>query len=423
MTDTPHTPSDEQPCAHESWDVTGEHKTPAGWAKTRKCNECPTPLASIVEAEPHWGIQPADAVEPEPFARVMLRLADADDEITVEAESHGMNPAATAYGLRNVANEFDNRARAQGIEPIGTSAEEQPAPRPLCNAMHAAGRMAAEGFARGIAEAEARTAERQAAAPSDAFTEAAVSRSALLAGITAIEALPQDYECDPGRGDAVKVLRRLADHYTTNEQPAGLTWEARTEHAVRLYATTAIERDDARAEAAKLREQLLGGAELEQSTESAEDTARRFARRLAAVEQLCNGRPGYHTITVKALLTAMSVADDDQAEEQTSPLTAAEVEQGQADADHLATEHPDTVESLLAEIADDIPHRRAPQIAADYLARYTRLLAAEAHAHTSQRNNEMRTEGYRGRVAWTSGMREVARLLDARADTVAEAGR
>ncbi|MER7726415.1 hypothetical protein [Streptomyces sp. NPDC096323] len=147
----------------------------------------------------------------------------------------------------------------------------------------------------------------------DVFTEAAVSRNALLAGITAIENLPQDFECDPGRGDAVKVLHRLADHYTTNEQPAGLTWEARTAHAVRLYATTAIERDDARTEAAKLREQLHGGAELEQptdGTERAEDTARRFARRLAAVEQLCNGRPGYHQFTVKALLTAMSDADD-----------------------------------------------------------------------------------------------------------------
>lgn len=42
-------------------------------------------------------------------------------------------------------------------------------------------------------------------------------------------------------------------------------------------------------------------------------TARRFARRLAAVERLCSGRPGYHTITVKALLTAMSDADHEPA--------------------------------------------------------------------------------------------------------------
>lgn len=44
-------------------------------------------------------------------------------------------------------------------------------------------------------------------------------------------------------------------------------------------------------------------------TERPEDTVRRFARRLVAVEQLCSGRPGYHTVTVKELLTAMG--DDD----------------------------------------------------------------------------------------------------------------
>ncbi|MEW2127079.1 hypothetical protein AB0891_25505 [Streptomyces sp. NPDC007259] len=47
--------------------------------------------------------------------------------------------------------------------------------------------------------------------------------------------------------------------------------------------------------------------------ERPDDAARRFARRLHAVEQLCSGRPGYHTITVKALLTAMSDADDEPA--------------------------------------------------------------------------------------------------------------
>ncbi|MFI6860163.1 hypothetical protein ACIBKZ_09655 [Streptomyces sp. NPDC050421] len=163
MTDTPHTPSDEQPCAHESWNVTGEHKTPAGWVKTRKCNECPTSLVPIVEAEPHWDFRPADPAEEQP---------------------------------------------AQG----------------------------------------------------DVFTEAAVARGALLAGAVVIENLPQDYECDPGRGDAVKVLRRLADQQATAEQPTGPTWEARAAHAVRLYATTAIEREDALADAARLRARV---AELE----------------------------------------------------------------------------------------------------------------------------------------------------------------
>ena len=35
-----------------------------------------------------------------------------------------------------------------------------------------------------------------------------------------INALPQDYECDPGRGDAAEYLRRRADeiHPATQEQ-------------------------------------------------------------------------------------------------------------------------------------------------------------------------------------------------------------
>lgn len=49
------------------------------------------------------------------------------------------------------------------------------------------------------------------------------------------------------------------------------------------------------------------------ATDTAEDTARRFARRLYAVETLCAGRPGYHTVTVKQVLTAMSDADEPQA--------------------------------------------------------------------------------------------------------------
>jgi hypothetical protein len=58
--------------------------------------------------------------------------------------------------------------------------------------------------------------------------------------------------------------------------------------------------------------QVLGTTDQQQTTADAEDTARRFARRLHAVEQLCAGRPGYHTITVKTLLTAMGEADEAQ---------------------------------------------------------------------------------------------------------------
>lgn len=200
-------------------------------------------------------------------------------------------------------------------------------------ALAATGHMAAAGFARGIAQAAIARPDVEEqpapAVPSDLFTEAAIRHSALTAGADAIKAMA---ERDPWKttADAVKLLRRMAAFHTTAEQPTGLTWEARTEHAVRLYATTAIELEDARRDAAKLRERL---AELEQDqadadtiapletavmehpeptdlTERPEDTARRFARRLNAVERLCSGRPGYHTITVKQLLTAMSDADD-----------------------------------------------------------------------------------------------------------------
>ncbi|WP_405391092.1 hypothetical protein OG596_26490 [Streptomyces sp. NBC_01102] len=46
-------------------------------------------------------------------------------------------------------------------------------------------------------------------------------------------------------------------------------------------------------------------------TETADDAAMRFARRLVAIERLCSGRPGYHTVTVKQVLTAMSDANDE----------------------------------------------------------------------------------------------------------------
>jgi len=54
-------------------------------------------------------------------------------------------------------------------------------------------------------------------------------------------------------------------------------------------------------------------------TETADDAAMRYARRLLAIERLCSGHPGYHTVTVKQVLTAMSDAD-----EQPTPAPAEE---------------------------------------------------------------------------------------------------
>ncbi|MCG7524921.1 hypothetical protein MHW47_10795 [Streptomyces sp. OfavH-34-F] len=102
----------------------------------------------------------------------------------------------------------------------------------------------------------------------DHFTDAAVRRTTYLDAAReaddAAKLFPDNLECAPAIGALQGLadrLRRLAGHYTTAEQPSGLTWEARADHAVRLYATTAIERDDARTEAARLRERV---AELEQ---------------------------------------------------------------------------------------------------------------------------------------------------------------
>lgn len=47
--------------------------------------------------------------------------------------------------------------------------------------------------------------------------------------------------------------------------------------------------------------------------EAPADTIRRYARRLAAIERLCSGHPGYHTITVKAVLGALGEDVDDEA--------------------------------------------------------------------------------------------------------------
>ncbi|MEV7952947.1 hypothetical protein [Streptomyces sp. NPDC088141] len=70
------------------------------------------------------------------------------------------------------------------------------------------------------------------------------------------------------------------------EQAGGLTWKARADHAAGLYARTVIERDDALTEVEQLR------------------------ARLGAIEQICSGRPGFHTIAVMRLLTAMGGVND-----------------------------------------------------------------------------------------------------------------
>lgn len=254
----------------------------------------------------------------------------------------------------------EERSAAAGTRPVplldGITAEEAAA-NVAANApaLTATGRPAAE--------------EQPAPAmPGDLFTAGAIRHAAFTAAAAeatdAVRLFPDTMAFASTIG-ALEGLadrfRRMAAFHATVEQPTGLTWEARAEHATRLYATTAIELEDARRDVAKLRAERDDAergaeryavcinaarnlhtkhdsphckhdgerwpcptvlaldddqAEPVDATERPEDTARRFAHRLAAVERLCSGRPGYHTITVKQLLTAMSNADDDQADEQ-----------------------------------------------------------------------------------------------------------
>ncbi|MFE5912060.1 hypothetical protein ACFQ6B_23665 [Streptomyces wedmorensis] len=153
-------------------------------------------------------------------------------------------------------------------------------------------------------------AEEPAPAPvGDHFTEAAIRRSAYLdaANLCADDG-PEPCGCggcaDCALYQAAQQLRRRAEHYTTAEQPTGPTWEARADHAIRLYATTAIERDDARAEAARLRArvtELEADIEaLQRDKEAVAGVAERARVRLAELEgaaekvaQFCAARAEY----------------------------------------------------------------------------------------------------------------------------------
>ncbi|MEU7431056.1 hypothetical protein AB0B07_09390 [Streptomyces sioyaensis] len=52
--------------------------------------------------------------------------------------------------------------------------------------------------------------------------------AALREGADAINALPQDYECDPGRGDAADLLRRMADAAGKDTRKGESTRDAET---------------------------------------------------------------------------------------------------------------------------------------------------------------------------------------------------
>ncbi|WP_329219203.1 hypothetical protein [Streptomyces microflavus] len=300
-----------------------------------------------------------------------------DAELIEHARTAGWHePEKAPEFVAAFRTHVEKQSAASGTRPVpplyGVTAEEAAA-----NLTVNVPVLAAVGIsgASTLADEEQPTASATAAdepAFFDWFTEAAVRRGALLGGADAIEALPQDHECDPGRGDAVKLLRRLALHTTVAEQPTGLTWQARAGHAVRLYATTAIELEDARRENARLR-----------------------AERDELVQQ--RDRIANDTMAV---------------------LTAAAEQR-----DNLDFNLGDTVAAVRDALLDPDEHTPETALAAArvLLAAHTRLLAAEARERLTERDAEMRADGYRGRVAWCSGMREVVKLLDARADALAPA--
>ncbi|WP_060904793.1 hypothetical protein [Streptomyces scabiei] len=57
------------PCAHTSWEVTSERRTPDGWVKSRKCSDCGDPLNQVTEPEPHWPENPSTLHIPAPAVR------------------------------------------------------------------------------------------------------------------------------------------------------------------------------------------------------------------------------------------------------------------------------------------------------------------------------------------------------------------
>ncbi|MEU5716588.1 hypothetical protein AB0G71_12485 [Streptomyces sp. NPDC020403] len=128
-----------------------------------------------------------------------------------------------------------------------------------------------------------------------------------------------DPGADPRYWSAISdVIRGLRQQAAEAQQPALATLDPTAAYRTALYdAIDAIERlPQDHSAATNLLHRLATGDEQPTPTETdltetADDAARRFARRLHAVERLCSGRPGYHTITVKALLTAMSDADEE----------------------------------------------------------------------------------------------------------------
>ncbi|MFD8611053.1 hypothetical protein [Streptomyces sp. NPDC059631] len=118
-----------------------------------------------------------DARDAHAFVIIRPALTDPDN-VMIEAGSRGMSRAAAAYALRQTADRFDEKARAEGDEPIPYPAVD-PAP---------------------------------AAAPSTAT-------AVLYEAMRRIANAEQDHELDPGRGDSRSIIRTLLAEVEA-QQPA-----------------------------------------------------------------------------------------------------------------------------------------------------------------------------------------------------------
>ncbi|MGW3711368.1 hypothetical protein ACWDN6_14620 [Streptomyces albogriseolus] len=252
-----------------------------------------------VEDYPADDEQPADRLAildgRDALAFVVIRPAGDDPErITVEASARGMSKAVAAYALRQTADQFDRAARAEGDEPITAeeAAEEQQQRARQAPALDRAQPPAPQLTGEQITE-------YAATIRAHAFESAATIAEQVAAEMREADGTwPEEWSSRDVRDAVESAAERIR---AAAEQPADVV----PAHVLAAFEQDATARQ---AHAAAVEEPVDTFADTEETPEAA---ARRFARRLAAVERLCAGRPGYHTITVKALLTAMSNPDED----------------------------------------------------------------------------------------------------------------
>ncbi|WP_338699151.1 hypothetical protein V2W30_22535 [Streptomyces sp. Q6] len=117
------------------------------------------------------------------------------------------------------------------------------------------------------------------------------------------------------------LLRRMADEAQqpeTAERPlspyyehpaCGFHWHGRDSMDIPMRDGQPV---CPRCELEQLRAHTAAAGKVLTTTSDRLGDAEAEVKRLRAVERLCSGRPGYHTVTVKALLTAMSAAAEAQ---------------------------------------------------------------------------------------------------------------